>query len=145
MRSRLAERLHLDTGEFDAARAIAESKPLPTQPVRKPLGWGRDMLTYLRAQDTTPAGLGMHRPAAPAPRPLPHFATIAYLTAVSTAINADYQRHLDTLRVIDDISAAFTEHPELLTADGHPGPRLWLRRIIAELAPFADAVKAQVA
>lgn len=124
---------------------VAPSVPLPPRRVH-----ADEVLAELRAADTTPAALGMRRPAAPAPRPLPGFATIAYLTAVSTAIQADYERHLDTLRVLDDISAAFTEHPELLTTDGHPGPRLLLRRIAAESeqaianrkAPTCDACAA---
>lgn len=74
---------------------------------------------------------------AEAPVPLPSRNLIEYTAAVSTAINADYARHLDTLRTIDEISAMLTEHPELLAPPSHPGPRLWLRRIAADLAPFA--------
>lgn len=71
-----------------------------------------------------------------APVPLPSRNLIEYTAAVSVAIDADYERHLDTLRTIDEISAMLTEHPELLAPPSHPGPRLWLRRIVTELAPF---------
>lgn len=105
MRSRLLERIH--PTELIEARAAAESKPLPPAPAPKPPNWGRDMIAFLRAEaPVEPRTLGMRRPSAPTARPLPSRDLIEYVTAVSTAIHADYERHLDTLRVIDDIAAA---------------------------------------
>lgn len=133
--------------------ACATSRPAPAErprgvdPKRTPLPLGAParsvaVLADLRAADGT---LGMRRPSAPVPAaapPLPSRDLIEYVTAVSTAIHADHLRHLDTLRVIDDIAAVLTEHSELLAPPSHPGPRLWLRRIAAELAPYT---KSQVA
>lgn len=86
--TRLAKRLHLDDGEFTAARAAEESKPLPTPPGRKPVGWGRNIIAYLRSQDTTPDALGMRRPTAPTtPQPI-------VLTDWSARI-ADTWRHVN--------------------------------------------------
>jgi hypothetical protein len=137
--------LHLDDGEFPALRAQIEARPIPAPPVQKPPNWGRDMIAFLRAEaPVEPRTLGMRRPAAPRP-PRPFSPDlITRLAHVSTAMHADYTRHLDTMAVLDDITALLTEHPEFLTsANHHPGPRLWLRRIAAELAPFT--AKAQVA
>lgn len=49
MKNRLLERIH--PTELKEARAVAEAKPLPAAPAPKRPGWGRDMVTYLRAQD----------------------------------------------------------------------------------------------
>lgn len=127
--------------------ACTSSRPAPVErprgvdAQRTPLPLGAParsvaVLAGLRAETPT---LGMRRPSAPVPAaapPLPSRDLIEYVTAVSTAIHADYERHLDTLRVIDDIAAVLTEHPELLAPPSHPGPRLWLRRIAAELSPL---------
>jgi len=48
--TRLARLLHLDDGEFPALRAQIETKPLPTPPAPKPLGWGRAMLDHLNTE-----------------------------------------------------------------------------------------------
>ena len=138
----VAKLLHLDDGEFPALRAQIEARPIPAPPAKKPPNWGRDMIAFLHAEaPVEPRTLGMRRPATPRP-----FSPdlLGRLASVSTAMHADYTRHLDTMAVLDEISATLTEHPEFLTStDCHPGPRLWLRRIAAELASFT--AKAEVA
>lgn len=96
--TRVARLLHLDDGEFPELRAAIEAKPLPARPVPKPAGWGRDMIAFLRSQD-----------APAAPRPPQRFTPdlLARLAFVSTAMHADYERHLDTMRVLDVISAVW--------------------------------------
>lgn len=133
--TRVARLLHLDDGEFPALRAQIEAKPITAPPAPKPLGWGRDIIAFLREQDA---------PAAPKPQRPFSADLLTRLAFVSTAMQADYTQHLDTMAVLDEITAALTEHPEFLTSpDCHPGPRLWLRRIAAELALFdAKAVAA---
>jgi hypothetical protein len=51
----LARLLRLDDGEFPELRAAIEAKPLPKPPAPKPLGWGRDMIAFLRAEDAPPS------------------------------------------------------------------------------------------
>jgi len=143
-------------------RSIVPSIPPPTPagvaaparrypaPQLKLSGRAAEVLADLRAADTSSVVLGMRRPVVPAPRPLPTRSLIERLTAVSTAMHADYGRHLDTLAVLDDIAAALTEHPEAMATPSHPGIRLGLRRAFAELAALApvdgaQAQKAQVA
>lgn len=112
-----------------AVRPRAVDTPRPTRRV----GIAAEVLAELRAADTTLAALGMRRPVAPQPtRDL-----IERCAAVSTAMHADYERHLDTLHVLGEISAALTEHPEALAPPSHPGIRLTLRRAHAELAALA--------
>lgn len=105
--TRLASLLHLDDGEFAAARAEQEARPLPQRPAPLPAGWGRGMIAFLRAEaPVEPRTLGMRRPTAPTAPKLPSRDLIEYVTAVSVAMHADYERHLNTLRVIDQIAAA---------------------------------------
>lgn len=134
--TRVARLLHLDDGEFPELRAAIEAKPLPKASASKPPNWGRDMIAFLRAEDNVP-------PIPAAFRPLRSRTLIERLAFVSTAMHADYARHLDTLRVIGEIAAVLTEHPEALAPPAHPGIRLTLRRAHAELAaliPLAVAL-----
>lgn len=149
--SRLSELLHLDDGEFVAARAAAEAAPrLGVRSKRPPLPLGaqaRSVAALAGLHAETPT-LGMRRPTAPArpaPKPLPARSLIEYVTAVSTAIHADYERHLDTLRVIDEISAAAPDAHTLRMALAPVVEQLvpplpgtdWATNLRAELAPFA--------
>lgn len=96
--TRVARLLHLDDGEFPELRAAIEAKPLPKASASKPPNWGRDMIAFLRAEDNVP-------PMPATFRPLRSRTLIERLAFVSTAMHDDYARHLDTLRVIDEISA----------------------------------------
>jgi hypothetical protein len=125
--------LHLDDGEFPALRAQIEARPprVGARTQRPPLPLGAPAravaaLAEMHAAEPTP--VAPPRPFSPD--------LLARLAFISTAMHADYTRHLDTMAVLDEISAVLTEHPEFLTSsDCHPGPRLWLRRIAAELVP----------
>lgn len=129
----------------EALIPVATASAPPVPPRRPPLPLGAParavaVLAGLRVEaPVQPRTLGMRRPAAPtparpAPQPLPGRSLIEYVTAVSTAIHADYERHLDTLRVIDEISAAAPDTHTL---------RMALTPILAELALYDT--KAQVA
>lgn len=48
MFSRVRERIH--PTELTKLRAVAESRPLPTAPAPKPIGWGRAMVDYLKIE-----------------------------------------------------------------------------------------------
>lgn len=121
--SRLASLLHLDDGEFPALRAQIEAKPIPAPHASKPLGWGRDMLAFLRAEapvlDLRVANgtLGMQRQAAPKPRPANPF---AWQTASAALVHTLAVAYDD---IADELEAALAE--------------------LAELAPYT--AKAQVA
>lgn len=109
--TRLLHRPKRDEDVLLAACTTTRTAPiastLPTLPTL-PLGAPARSVAALRELRTEapvePRTLGMRRPSAP--RPLPGRDCIAYLTAVSAAIHTDYERHLDTLRVIDDIAAS---------------------------------------
>lgn len=90
--------LHPHRDDILAARTAEEAKPLPAPSASKPPNWGRDMIAFLRAEDNVP-------PMPATFRPLRSRTLIERLAFVSTAMHDDYARHLDTLRVIDEISA----------------------------------------
>lgn len=117
MRSLLPHPNH-DERQVPDLRAV----PVPPRPASQP---GRRehapaVLAFLRgidAADTTPAGLGMRRPAAPSPQPRPSQMQLA--AAAQLALHTVVVAYEDAA---DDV--------EILLAT------------LAELAPFADAVKA---
>jgi hypothetical protein len=119
--------------EFPDVRKDFEAvHPPKREPFRSAYtGVAADVLPELRAADTSWSALGMRRPTAP-PAP-PSRDLIEYQTAVSCAMHADYERHLDTLATLDGISAVLIEHPALLAYPSHPGVRLGLRRALAGL------------
>lgn len=119
--TRVANLVHRD--EFpDVRREFEASHPIPPRPAA-PSGrrvHADAVLAFLRgidAADTTPAGLGMRRPAAPSPQPRPSQTQLA--AAAQLALHTVVEAYEDTA---DDV--------EILLAT------------LAELAPFADAVKA---
>lgn len=141
--TRVLHRLRTDEVLIPCATAQPAERPRgidAPRPARQ-AGVAVEVLRDLRAADTTPAALGMRRPTAPVSRPLPTHALIERLTAVSTAMHADYDRHLDTLAVLDGIAAAIADG-----ADAHV-VRMALAPIAAELAALAPVatLKAQVA
>lgn len=96
--------------EFPDVRKDFEAVHPPTReaPFRAAYtGVAADVLPWLRAADTSWSALGMRRPAAPTAPPSRDL--IEYQTAVSCAMHADYERHLDTLTAVDDISAAIAD------------------------------------
>jgi hypothetical protein len=94
----------------DTRRDFEAVHPPKREPFRSAYtGVAADVLPWLRAADTSWSALGMRRPDAP-PAP-PSRDLIEYQTAVSCAMHADYERHLDTLAAIDAIAA--------LAADAH--------------------------
>ena len=86
-------------------------------------------------------------------RPVPGRDCIVYLTAVSTAIHADHERHLDTLRVIDDITAtapdthllAMTLAPVLAQLEEPLPGTYWLDALAAVLPVRVAQLKGSVA
>lgn len=119
--TRVANLVHHD--EFPEVRKDFEAThpPKREQPFRAAYtGVSADVLKWMRAQDAPvpptairdvhdrgtwlPASVGLATVPLTAPRPLPTVDTIAYLAAVSTAMHDDYERHLDTLAVIDAIA-----------------------------------------
>lgn len=148
--SRLSQLLHLDDGEFPALRAQIEAQSMPRVGVpattRRPLRideQARSVAALAGLRTETPVlglrvvnGIGMRRPAAPSPVDAPKLPSrnlIEYVTAVSTAIHADYERHLDTLRTIDEISAAAPDTHTL---------RMALTPILAQLALYDTKAEA---
>jgi hypothetical protein len=109
--------------------ACASSAPRPAErPRAVPAGrlGGRpgiaaEVLAELRAADAPTRVLGS----------LPSRDLIERLTAVATAMHDDHTRQLDTLAVLDDISAAMAELPYPHAA------RMLLAPIVAQLAEVA--------
>lgn len=110
-------------------------------------GVSADVLRELRAADVPlsstairdahdrgswlPASVGIRRTPLTATPPLPGRDLIERLAVVSAAMHDDYARHLDTLAVLDGISAAIADG-----ADAHT-VRMALAPIAAELADLA--------
>lgn len=98
-----------------------------------------EVLRELRAADASWA-TAKRGPSAPgAPRSLPSRDLIERLTAVATAMHADYVRHVEALAVLDGISEAIADG-----ADPHAA-RMALAPIAEQLADLAPVQKAQVA
>jgi hypothetical protein len=120
----------------DFLGALDAVRPVPATAIRDI----HDRGTWL------PVSIGLARVPLTEPRPLPTRDLTERCAAISTAIHADYERHLDTLHVLGKISAALAEHPEALAPPSHPGIRLTLRRahaeLLAALAPVEAMLKA---
>ena len=95
--ARGADQLDHDAVRTTIDELIADTRPVPPTALRQ----AHDRNTWLPVT----AGLRQVRMDIAA-RQLPGRDTLAYLTAVSVAIQADHETHMNTLRVIDAIRAA---------------------------------------
>jgi hypothetical protein len=109
------------------AQPVVRPRAVPAPRPTRPAGIAREVLAELRAAEVVmpplqsatcgthdrgtwlPASAGLARVPLTTPRPLPTRDLIERCAAVSTAMHADYERHLDTLAVLDGISAAIAD------------------------------------
>ena len=102
MLDRVRERIHPQ--ELVKLRAAAESKPLPAAPAPKPIGWGRDMIAFLRVEAPAVPAADHHR--YDPDRLLPRHAVVRRVTPARVVLD-----DIDT--VTADVAAVLAARPEL--------------------------------